>query len=206
MVRQIERRKDMRRRTFDWLMSAGGVVVTVVLIVAGSLLFVGYSFANNTVHTQLSEQKIFFPPAGSEAITSLPKADATVISQYAGQQVVNGAQAEAYANHFIAVHLNEVAGGQTYAEVSGKALQDPTNTKLQDQANTLFKGTTLRGMLLNAYAFWEFGQIAFIAMWAAFGLAAVMAMFTILGFWHLRKVEEGEELKAPTLHVHRATA
>jgi cytochrome bd-type quinol oxidase subunit 2 len=196
----------MRRRTFDWLMSAGGVVVTVVLIVAGVLLFTGYKFANDTVTTQLSSQKIFFPPAGSEAITSLPKADAAVISQYAGEQVVNGAQAEAYANHFIAVHLSEVAGGQTYAEVSGKAIQDPTNTKLQDQANVLFKGTALRGMLMNAYAFWKFGQIALWAMWAAFSFAAIMGLFTILGFWHLRKVDEAVELKAPSLHVHRATA
>jgi hypothetical protein len=196
----------MRRRTFDWLMSAGGVVVTVVLIVAGSLLFVCYSFANNTVHDQLSSQKIFFPPAGSEAITSLPKADQTAMNQYAGQQLVNGAQAKVYAQNFIGVHLSEVAGGQTYAEVSGKALQDPTNTKLQDQANTLFKGTSLQGMLMNAYAFWQFGQIALIAMWAAFGLAAIMAIFTALGFWHLRKVGEGEELKEPSLHLHRATA
>jgi hypothetical protein len=193
----------MRRRTFDWLMSAGGVVVTVVLIVAGVLLFAGYSFANNTVHTQLSAQKIFFPPAGSEAITSLPKADQTAMNQYAGEQLVNGAQAKVYAENFIGVHLSEVAGGQTYAEVSGKALADPTNTKLQDQANTLFKGTSLQSMLMNAYAFWQFGQIAFIAMWAAFGLAAIMGIFTILGFWHLRKVEEGTELKAPSLHLHR---
>ena len=31
----------MRRRTFDWLMSTGGIVVTVFLIVAGVLLFAG---------------------------------------------------------------------------------------------------------------------------------------------------------------------
>jgi uncharacterized iron-regulated membrane protein len=196
----------MRRRTFDWLMSGGGVVVTVVLIVAGVLLFAGYSFANNTVTTQLSSQKIFFPPAGSEAITSLPKADQTAMNQYAGEQLVNGAQAKVYAENFIGVHLSEVAGGQTYAQVSGKAIQDPTNTKLADQANVLFKGTSLQGMLMTSYAFWEFGQIAFIAMWAAFGLAAIMAIFSILGFWHLRKVDEEVELKEPSLHLHRATA
>jgi cytochrome bd-type quinol oxidase subunit 2 len=196
----------MRRRTFDWLMSGGGVVVTVVLIVAGVLLFAGYSFANNTVHTQLSAQKIFFPPAGSEAITSLPKADQTAINPYAGEQLVNGAQAKVYAENFIGVHLSEVADGQTYAQVSGKAIQDPTNTKLADQANVLFKGTALQGMLMTSYAFWQFGQIALIAMWAAFGLAAIMAIFTILGFWHLRKVDKEVELKEPSLHLHRATA
>ena len=203
----------MRRRTFDWLLSAGGVVVTVVLIVAGVLLFAGYSFAHNQVTTQLTQQKIYFPAAGSEAITSLPKADQTAMNQYAspvvdghGQQLVTGPQAETYANHFIAVHLNEIAGGQTYAQVSGKALADPENVDLQNQANALFKGTTLRGMLLNAYAFWTLASIAFIAMWAAFGLAAIMGILAIFGFIHLRKVGEEEELKAPSLHLHRASA
>ena len=80
--------------------------------------------------------------------------------QYGGQQLTTGPQAETYANHFIAVHLQEVAGGKTYAEVSSAALADPKNAALQEQAQTLFRGTALRGLLLNAYAFWTVGQIA----------------------------------------------
>jgi hypothetical protein len=60
-------------------------------------------------------QKIFFRPAGSKAL--LPG-----IKQYAGQQLVNGDQARAYADKFINVHLSEVAGGQTYAQVSTASL------------------------------------------------------------------------------------
>src|SRR5213078_4787801 len=147
-------------------------VLTVVLLAAGGLLMWGYSFANSNVHDQLVAQQIYFPPAGSDALKS-PEIG-PYLNQYAGQQLTTGAQAEAYADHFIAVHLKEVAGGQTYAQVSGKALADPTNAQLQGQVNTLFKGETLRGLLLNAYAFWKVGQIALYAGIVSFIGAAVM--------------------------------
>jgi len=83
--------------------------------------------------------------------------------------------------------LKEVAGGQTYAQVSSKALANPTDAKLQGQVATLFKGETLRGMLLNAYAFWTVGIIAQMAAYAAFVAAGVMALLTLLGFWHMAK-------------------
>ena len=196
----------MRRRTFDWLMSTGGVVVTVFLIVAGVLLFAGYKFADNNVHNQLAAQKIFFPPAGNEAITSLPSTDRPFIAKYSGQQLVNGAQAQAYADHFIAVHLKEMTGGKTYAELSYASLQNPKDTALAQEVQTVFRGETLRGLLLNGYAFWKLGQIAEIGMWVAFALACAMGCLTILGFWHLRKVAPEAELEAPSLHLHRASA
>ena len=196
----------MRRRTFDWLMSTGGIVLTITLIVAGVVLFAGYSFADNNVHNQLAAEKIFFPPAGNEAITSLPATDGPFIAKYAGQQLVNGAQAEAYADHFIKVHLGEIGGGQTYAQLSAKALTEPNNVALQGQVQTIFRGETLRGLLLNAFAFWKLGQIAKLAMWVVFILAGIMGFFTALGFWHLRKVAPEAELKEPTIHLHRASA
>jgi hypothetical protein len=107
----------MRRKVFDMLASAGGVVIVIVLVVAGSLLFVGYSFANNYVHNQLAQQQITFPSAAAFAH---PKAGSEItpsmipsVSQYAGQQLLTGQQAEVYANDFIAVHLREIGGGKT---------------------------------------------------------------------------------------------
>lgn len=182
----------MRRRTFDLLVSSTGMVLTIVLLVAGGLLFWGYSFANGNVHDQLAAQKIFFPPKGSEALA--PPEVGRHLDQYAGQQLVNGAQAKAYADHFIAVHLREAAGGKTYAQVSSLALQNPGDAKLAGQVQTLFRGETLRGLLLNAYAFWKIGQIALIAAVASLVLAGVMLVLTILGFWHLRRVSPTEEL------------
>ena len=183
----------MRRRTFDSLMTAGGLVTTIVLAVAGVLLFVGYSFANGNVRTQLSQQHITMPAGPAIADPAIKP----YLQKYAGQPMTNGAQAEAYANHFIAVHLKEVAGGKTYSEVSTLARANPTDATLQGQVQTLFRGETLRGLLLDAYAFWKVGQIALIAGVAAFAAAAAMALLTILGFWHLRKVSPTEELLAP---------
>jgi hypothetical protein len=189
----------MRRRTFDLLMSAGGLVLTIVLLVAGTLLMVGWHFAETNVHERLAAQHIFFPPKGSEALAS-PEIG-PYLNRYAGQQLLDGEQAVAWADHFIAVHLEGVAGGKTYSEVSALAREHPNNAKLAAEAETLFQGTTLRGMLLDAYAFWELGQIALVAGIIAFVLAGVMAILTILGFWHLRRVPPTEELLAPPVEV-----
>jgi hypothetical protein len=195
----------MPRRTFDKLMSLGGVVLTVALLVAGGLAFWGYSFANGRVHDQLAAQKIYFPPKGNAAIAS-PEIG-KYLNQYAGQQLVSGAQAEAYADHFIAVHLKEVAGGKTYAEVSNLARANPNDQALQGQVQTLFRGETLRGLLLNAYAFWKFGQIALIGAIAAFAAGGAMFVLTLLGFWHLRRTSETEQIFAPVeVPRERATA
>jgi hypothetical protein len=196
----------MRRRTFDLLMSTGGIVVTVVMLVASALLFVGYSYANNNVHSQLSAQKIFFPPAGSESITSLPASDRPFIAQYAGQQMVDGAQAKAYADHFIAVHLKGIGGGKTYSELSLESLQKPDDAALAAQVQTVFRGETLRGLLLNAFAFWKLGQIAKLASIITFVLALMMGLLTIMGFWHLRRVSPTVELAAPPIELKEAAS
>jgi len=185
----------MRRRTFDTLMSTGGAVITVILLVAGALLFVGYSFANNNVKTQLAEQKISFPAKGDP---QLKEAEiGPFLSKYAGQQLTTGAQAEAYANHYIAVHLKAVNNGKTYSETSAESRANPNDAALAGKVQTLFRGETLRGLLLQAYAFWKIGQIALVASIGAFVAAAMMGVLTILGFWHLRRVSPAEEVFAP---------
>jgi hypothetical protein len=183
----------MQRRTLDAILTMGGLILVIVLVVAGSLLTWGYKFADNNVHDQLAAQKIFFPPKGSDALK--PQEIGPFLNQYAGQQLTTGKQAQAYADHFINVHLGEIGGGKTYAQVSAQAQANPTDTKLAATANTLFKGETLRGLLLNAYAFWKLGQIAKWGAIASFFLAGVMLILTILGFWHLRKVPDEEQVE-----------
>jgi hypothetical protein len=182
----------MRRRVFDFLVTAIGGALTVLLLVAGGLLMWGYHFADNNVHDQLAAQQIYFPARGSDALKS--NEIGPYLNQYAGQQLVDGRQAQAYADHFIAVHLTEVANGKTYAQISTAAQADPTNTTLQAQANTLFKGEALRSMLLEAYAFWQIGQIALYAAIASFILAAIMLILTGLGVVHLRRTDPKAEL------------
>ncbi len=185
----------MRRKVFDTLLTTGGLVVTVVLLIAGGLLMWGHNFANSNVHDQLAQQQIFFPAKGSPALA--PADIGPYLNKYAGEQLLTGQQAKAYADHFIAVHLSEIAAGKTYAQVSTAAQANPTDTALKAQQTTLFQGTTLRGLLLEGYAFWEMGQIALIASICSFVLAAVMLALALLGFWHLRKVPETAEVLAP---------
>ena len=187
----------MRRRAFDAIVSWVGVVVTAALLVAGALMLAGSLFANNNVHNELAAQQIYFPAAGSKALASPDIGP--FLNRYAGQQLVNGPQAKAWADHYIAVHLKEVAGGQTYAQVSAKAQANPTDATLKAQVDTLFRGETLRGMLLNAYAFWEIGHLALLGAIAAFIMAALAGVLTGLGFWHSRKVSPHQTLLTPAV-------
>ena len=193
----------MRRKTFDTLLTAGGLVVTIVLVVAGALLMWGHNFANSNVRTQLAQQQITVPAKGNSALAS-PKIG-TYLNQYAGQEVLSGPAAKAYADHFIAVHLSEMPYNGVYSKVSAAASAAPKGsaeaTQLAALKTTVFQGTTLRGLLLEAYAFWEMGQIALIAAIASFIGAGLMLILSVLGFWHLRKVSPTEEVLANTLHL-----
>jgi hypothetical protein len=183
----------MSRRVFDKLTSAGGIVAVVVLLVAGGLLTWGHSFVNSNVHSQLAQQQISFPP---QAAFAHPKAGTEItpsmipsVSQYAGQQMLTGAQAKVYADNFIAVHLSEMPYGGLYSKISAAALAAPTNTKLQGLVQTSFRGTTLRGLLLEAYAFSEIGLIMLWGAIASFALALVMSVLVGLGLAHARRTE-----------------
>jgi hypothetical protein len=181
----------MRRRTFDALAATAGLVIAGLLLVAGGLLTWGHNFVTHEVHTQLAAQKIVFPPADSPAVKGPQFA---AMRQYGGQLMTTGAQAQVYADHFIAVHLTEIGGGQTYAQLSAKALANPKDAALAAQVQTMFRGETLRGLLLNAYAFWTIGQIMLYAAIAAFAGAGLLLILAIFGFLHLRRTAPEAEI------------
>ena len=147
-------------------MSALGIVVVGILAVVGG------NYAKNVVHDQLVPQKITFPAANSPAL--LPG-----IRQYAGQKLVNGSQAKAYANNFINVHLSEIAGGQTYAQVSTAAIAAPKNAKLAEEKATLFQGETLRSILLTAWGWSLVGTIATLAGLIMIALGAILFLLPL---------------------------
>jgi hypothetical protein len=182
----------MRRRTFDALASAAGLVLAAVLLVAGGLLVWGHSFVDSQVSTQLSAQKIVFPATSNPEFKALPAADAAAMSQYAGQTMTTGAQAKVYADNFIAFHLSKMGG--TYSQLSAESMAQPNNTALAAQVNTVFKGTTLRGMLLDAYAFWQMGQIALWGAIVSFIGAGILLILSVLGLLHAR-------VAAPTAEI-----
>jgi hypothetical protein len=195
----------MKRRTIDRVVSLIGLGLSIFLFVAAALLNWGYTFADKNVSDQLSAQRISFPAADSDSFKALPEEDQAALKPFAGMQLTTGEQAMAYAQHYIGVHVKGVAGGKTYSEVSGAALAasaqskaDPSNTELaanaaslMGQRQTLFMGETLKGLLGNAYAFWQLGQIAMYAMWAAIAGGVIMLILSILGFMHLRRTPEG---------------
>ena len=183
----------MSRKVFDKLTSAGGIVAVVVLLVAGGLLTWGHSFVTSNVHSQLAQQQISFPPqaafAHAKAGTEITPSMIPSVSQYAGQPLLTGAQAKVYADNFIAVHLSEMPYGGLYSKISAASLANPKNTQLAGLVQTSFRGTTLRGLLLEAYAFSEIGVIMLWGAIASFLLAAVMALLVGLGFAHARRTE-----------------
>ena len=174
--------------TLRWRVFVLQVGLIGILAFCTGFLFWGNSFIHNQISTELTAQQIYFPPANSPAIAALPSADAAAMNVYGGQQLTTGEQAKTYANSFIAVHLNEVADGQTYSQMSAKAMAAPTDTKLAGQVNTLFKGETLRGLLLNAYGWWTIGTYA---LYAAIGLTvaagAVFVAFAVEVFLWIRQ-------------------
>jgi hypothetical protein len=191
----------MSRKVFDIITSAGGVAVVVALIVAGGLLTWGHNFVNSNVHSQLAQQQIYFPPkaafAHPKAGTEITPSMIPSVSQYAGQQLLTGAQAKVYANDFVAVHLSEMPYGGVYSKLSEAYLANPKNTAIAAVRQTSFMGTTIRGLLLEAYGF---SEVAVVMLWgaiASFVLAAVMSVLVGLGFWHARRTTEEEQLLVP---------
>lgn len=188
----------MRRKSFDFLTSAIGLVLALGLFIASGLLLWAHSFADSNVRTQLTAQKIFFPAAGTDSLNDpLVK---PYLEKYAGQQLTTGAQAQAFADHYIAVHLTESTGGLTYSELSNQARANPTDAKLKGQVETAFKGETLRGMLLNAYAFGKMGQIALYAGFVSLGGGALLLVLSGLGLVHARRTDADAQVHVPGWH------
>ena len=154
-----------------------GFALAAILLAAGGMLLWGSAYVHNTVQGQLSAQQIFFPPkaafAHPKAGTEITPSMIPSVSQYAGQQLVTGQQAQSYADNFIAVHITNMTGGKTYAQLSAASLAQPSNTKLAGEVATVFKGETLRSILLNAYGWWKVSQITYIAAIASFTLGGL---------------------------------
>jgi hypothetical protein len=190
----------MKRRTLDIIFSIGGMVLAVLLLVLGLVLRSNATFAHDYVRNQLTEQKITFTPADKLSAEEKQSADLT---KYAGQPLTTGKQAEVYANDYIALHLSETNDGKTYSQTSNdaRALRAQATTAQQNNSpdaaalntqataleakvQTLFRGETLRGLLLTSYGFSIFGDKAMQASWVAFFAALVLFLASIAGFVH----------------------
>jgi hypothetical protein len=205
----------MQRRVFDRLASGIGAALVVILLIIGGLLVWGHSFASSNVHNQLAQQQIYFPKqseinavktqyakGGQKAVTDpeFPNAKLMIaaLEPYAGKQVLSGKEAQVYANDFIGQHLYAMPLHGVYSQVSSAARTAKPGSKqattLAALETTVFQGTTLRGLLLEAYGF---GTISVIMLWAAivsFIGAAVLLLLTALGIQHSKRVSAEERL------------
>ena len=176
----------MDRSDWDRMVSVAGAVVAVVLIALGAMAIYGGNFGQQNVRDRLEPQNIVFPP--TDAMTPEEKA---AVGEFAGQKVDTGVEAEAF-SRYIGGHLEAVNDGATYSETSAAARQEGLDpqvaAELQAKADTLFKGESLRAMLLNAYGWWT---VATIALWAGITMVIaglVLGVLAILGFRHASKV------------------
>ena len=180
------------RSTLDKLVSWIGLGLAAVMLVAGGLLTWASNFVDNEVKTQFLAQDITMPDQkGIDALEN--QADKDALTPFIGQKLENGPQAKAYADHYILAHMNASSNGETYSVVSGKALAanktapDAPETKaLMNLRQSLFMGSTLRGLLLYGYAFATMGTIAGYAAIGAFAAAVLFLVLALLGFRHAK--------------------
>ena len=201
----------MQRKVFDKLASGIGGALVLILVVAGGLLTWGHSFAQGNVHDQLAQQQISFPAqteidavkaefakGGQKAVTDpeFPNAKLmiTALAPYAGQQVLTGKEAQVYANDFIGQHLYAMPYHGVYSQISAAAMAlkpgSAKATQLDALKQTSFMGTTLRGMLLEAYAFGTIGTVMLWGAIASFAGALVLMILTLLGLRHANRTPE----------------
>lgn len=186
------------RATLDKLISWMGIILAVVLLVAGGLLTWASTFIGDQVDQQLSAQKIEMPT--EEAIDgdeALKDEDKEALREFAGDTMNSGPEAKAYADHYILRHMEAATGGETYStlgpvvtEACGENRENADSEECiaaSGQRDTAFKGSTLRGLLLYGYAFATMGTIAGYAAIAAFIGAALLLVLGLLGFAHSRK-------------------
>ena len=175
----------LNRNLVDRLISWTGVVMAIALLALGAAAVFGGSFALENVRDRLAPQNITFPP-----ISAMTPAEKATVGEFAGQTVDTGVKAEAF-SRYIGGHLTEVNEGMTYSKTSSAARAEGISEKqaadLSIKVDSLFKGETLRAILLNAYGWWTVGQIT---LWAGIGAVIaglLLALFSALGFFHARR-------------------
>jgi hypothetical protein len=176
------------RTTWDTIVSGAGALIAIALIVIGAAAVYGGNFGRDNVQDRLQPEKVVFPP-----LDGMTPAEQQTLGNFAGQTVDTGPEAEAFAR-YIGGHLTEVNEGQTYSETSSAAraegLDPKTAADLQIKADTLFKGETLRSILLNAYGWWTVATIALYVGFALIAAGLVLAFLSLLGFRHARRARD----------------
>jgi hypothetical protein len=173
------------RTMWDTIVSGAGAVIAIALIVIGAAAVYGGNFGRDNVQERLQPQNVVFPP-----FDAMTPAEQQTVGEFAGQTVDTGPEAEGFAR-YIGGHLTEVNEGKTYSETSSAAREEGLDPKtaadLQVKADSLFKGETLRSILLNAYGWWTVATIALFVGFALIAAGLVLGFLSLLGFRHARR-------------------
>ncbi|WP_104105971.1 hypothetical protein [Nocardioides sp. 616] len=205
------------RATLDKLLSGIGLLLALVLLVAGGLMTWANVFIGDQVKEQFTAQDITMPTQeaidGQVAGKGISAEDGEALEEFAGETLDNGPAAKAYADHYIQAHMNGQGAALndgtpvTYEEASNKgrelsaALAETKDASEEqvaeaqawmDLRESLFMGNTLRGLLLYGYAFATMGTIAGFAAVAAYVGAALFLILGLLGLVHSRRVARAE--------------
>jgi hypothetical protein len=209
----------MKRRTLDIMFSAGGVALAALLLIGAMVLTSNANFAKTYVRNQLAQQQITFKPMN--ALTAEEAKQACLV-KYAGQKLTSGKQAECYANNFVGLHLESIAGGRTYAQLgddqtalkaqiaAAQTANPATVPALQKQLadlttnrTTVFQGETIRGLLLTSYGFSVFGVKGSQVATVAYIVAGLLFLLSIAGFVHAFRTPATETFAKPERAQHR---
>lgn len=205
----------MKRRTLDIMFSVGGLALAGLLLVMGLVLTSNSNFAKDYTRDQLAAQKITFKAASA---LTVEEKEAPCLTKYAGQLLTTGAQAECYANAFIGLHVKTSGGGKTFAELgdvqtglrdqikTATAANDPNLAGLQkqltdatSQRESVFKGETLKGLLLTSFGFSVFGDKGGQAANVSFLVGGLMLILSLAGLFHAYKTPRSKGFAVPNL-------
>ena len=203
----------MKRRTLDVLFSLGGLALAGLLLVAGIVLTANANFANNYVRDQLTQQNITFKTA--DTLTDEEKAQPCLVEN-AGKQLTTGKTGRVLRQQLHrpapGVHrrrqdLRRTRHPQSAlraqvaeAQKTGAANLADLQKQLADvtsQRETVFKGETLRGLLLTSYGFSEFGTKAGQAATVAYAAAGLMLLLALAGLIHAYVTPKTTTFAAP---------
>lgn len=185
----------MQRSVIDKIISSIGLLLAAVLLAASVVLFGTYLFVHGEVSAQLKPQNISLPEKDSAAFNALPEEDQKAVAPFAGKQVTTGQQAKVFADNYIGAHLQKIGGGKSYSELSAESQANPDDAALAGKVDTVFRGETLRGILLNAYAFDTMATVAKYVAYGALFAGVVLVGLSLLGFRHAKKTSSGVKRK-----------
>lgn len=200
-------------KAIRWRIITLQAVMVVVLAGAAIFAFGIGTFTTNQIKEELTAQQIFFPAADQiKAGGALdPKEFPQEIRDQAGNQVTDGNQARIYANDFLAKHLAAINNGNTYAtqgtvisklnaQLAATPKDSPAYADLQKQIttanaqrDTMFKGETLRSMLLNAYGWWTIGTYTTYASYVL--MLAALVVLSAMVFEFIAATRPVEQVK-----------